>query len=39
VVEDDALVRNFVIAQLHSLGYKTIAAADAFIAAHSHTGR
>ena len=28
VVEDDALVRNFVIAQLHSLGYKTIAAAD-----------
>lgn len=28
VVEDDAMVRNFVIAQLHSLGYKTIAAAD-----------
>ena len=28
VVEDDALVRNFVIAQLHSLGYNTIAAAD-----------
>ena len=28
VVEDDALVRNFVIAQLQSLGYKTIAAAD-----------
>jgi PAS domain S-box-containing protein len=28
VVEDDALVRNFVIAQLHSLGYKTVAAAD-----------
>jgi PAS domain S-box-containing protein len=28
VVEDDALVRNFVISQLHSLGYKTIAAAD-----------
>jgi signal transduction histidine kinase/CHASE3 domain sensor protein len=28
VVEDDSLVRNFVIAQLHSLGYKTIAAAD-----------
>jgi CheY-like chemotaxis protein len=28
VVEDDALVRNFVIAQLHSLGYRTIAAAD-----------
>ncbi len=28
VVEDDSLVRNFVIAQLHGLGYKTIAAAD-----------
>ncbi len=28
VVEDDALVRNFVITQLRSLGYKTIAAAD-----------
>jgi CheY-like chemotaxis protein len=28
VVEDDGLVRNFVISQLHSLGYKTIAAAD-----------
>jgi len=28
VVEDDALVRDFVNAQLHSLGYKTIAAAD-----------
>jgi CheY-like chemotaxis protein len=28
VVEDDPLVRNFVIAQLHSLGYKTVAAAD-----------
>src|SRR6202030_2157415 len=28
VVEDDSLVRNFVIAQLHSLGYRTIAAAD-----------
>ncbi len=28
VVEDDALVRDFVTAQLHSLGYKTIAAAD-----------
>jgi PAS domain S-box-containing protein len=28
VVEDDALVRNFVIAQLHSLGYSTIAAPD-----------
>jgi PAS domain S-box-containing protein len=29
VVEDDALVRKFVITQLNSLGYKTIAAADA----------
>ena len=28
VVEDDPLVRNFVIAQLQSLGYRTIAAAD-----------
>jgi len=28
VVEDDPLVRNFVVAQLHSLGYRTIAAAD-----------
>jgi len=28
VVEDDALVRDFVIAQLHSLGYATVAAAD-----------
>jgi nitrogen-specific signal transduction histidine kinase/ActR/RegA family two-component response regulator len=28
VVEDDALVRNFVVAQLQSLGYRTIAAAD-----------
>ena len=28
VVEDDMLVRNFVTAQLQSLGYKTIAAAD-----------
>jgi PAS domain S-box-containing protein len=28
VVEDDALVRNFVVAQLQSLGYQTIAAAD-----------
>jgi PAS domain S-box-containing protein len=28
VVEDDALVRDFVIAQLHSLGYTTISAAD-----------
>jgi signal transduction histidine kinase len=29
VVEDDPLVRNFVAAQLQSLGYKTVAAADA----------
>jgi CheY-like chemotaxis protein len=29
VVEDDTLVRNFVAAQLQSLGYKTAAAADA----------
>ena len=28
VVEDDELVRNFVIVQLQSLGYQTIAAAD-----------
>jgi CheY-like chemotaxis protein len=28
VVEDDNLVRNFVTAQLQSLGYKTIAAID-----------
>lgn len=28
VVEDDALVRNFVITQLQSLGYKTVAAVD-----------
>jgi PAS domain S-box-containing protein len=28
VVEDDELVRNFVVTQLQSLGYKTIAAAD-----------
>ena len=28
VVEDDAMVRNFVITQLQSLGYKTIAASD-----------
>jgi PAS domain S-box-containing protein len=28
VVEDDALVRNFVVAQLQSLGYRTIAAAN-----------
>ncbi|MDX3972040.1 MAG: CHASE3 domain-containing protein [Bradyrhizobium sp.] len=29
VVEDDNLVRNFVTAQLQSLGYKTVAASDA----------
>ncbi|KYG99830.1 CHASE3 domain-containing protein [Bradyrhizobium sp. DOA1] len=28
VVEDDSLVRNFVTAQLQSLGYKTVAASD-----------
>jgi CheY-like chemotaxis protein len=28
VVEDDPLVRNFVTAQLQSLGYKTVAASD-----------
>jgi CheY-like chemotaxis protein len=28
IVEDDALVRNFVTAQLQSLGYQTVAAAD-----------
>jgi CheY-like chemotaxis protein len=28
VVEDDPLVLNFVVTQLHGLGYKTIAAAD-----------
>ena len=28
VVEDDSMVRNFVVAQLQSLGYKTIDAAD-----------
>jgi signal transduction histidine kinase/CHASE3 domain sensor protein len=28
VVEDDALVRNFLVAQLNGLGYKTIDAAD-----------
>jgi signal transduction histidine kinase len=28
VVEDDAMVRNFVITQLHGLGYKTVPAAD-----------
>jgi PAS domain S-box-containing protein len=28
VVEDDSMVRNFVITQLHGLGYKTVAATD-----------
>ena len=28
MVEDDALVRNFVTAQLQNLGYRTVAAAD-----------
>jgi CheY-like chemotaxis protein len=40
VVEDDSLVRNFVVAQLHGLGYKTIAAADSRAAmAHVESGR
>jgi signal transduction histidine kinase/CHASE3 domain sensor protein len=40
VVEDDAMVRNFVIAQLHGLGYKTIAAADSRAAlAHVDSGQ
>jgi signal transduction histidine kinase/ActR/RegA family two-component response regulator/HAMP domain-containing protein len=39
VVEDDALVRNFVVAQLNSLGYKTITAADGNVAlAHLDDG-
>ena len=38
VVEDDALVRNFVVAQLQSLGYKTIAAADGRAALAQVTG-
>jgi signal transduction histidine kinase/CheY-like chemotaxis protein len=32
VVEDDPLVRNFVITQLQSLGYRTVAAADSHAA-------
>jgi signal transduction histidine kinase/CheY-like chemotaxis protein len=28
VVEDDAMVRQFLVAQLHALGYKTLTAAD-----------
>jgi signal transduction histidine kinase/CHASE3 domain sensor protein/CheY-like chemotaxis protein len=40
VVEDDALVRNFVTAQLQSLGYKTIVAADGRAAlAHVYNGQ
>jgi signal transduction histidine kinase/CHASE3 domain sensor protein/CheY-like chemotaxis protein len=40
VVEDDTLVRNFVIAQLHSLGYLTVAAADSGAAlAHVASGQ
>jgi signal transduction histidine kinase/CHASE3 domain sensor protein/CheY-like chemotaxis protein len=38
VVEDDALVRGFVIAQLLSLGYRTVAAADS-AAALAHLDR
>jgi PAS domain S-box-containing protein len=30
VVEDDALVRGFAVAQLHSLGYRTIAVSDGY---------
>jgi signal transduction histidine kinase/ActR/RegA family two-component response regulator len=40
VVEDDVLVRDFVIAQLHSLGYRTVAAANSREAlAHVKSGR
>jgi PAS domain S-box-containing protein len=40
VVEDDSLVRSFVIAQLHSLGYKTVAAANSGAAlAHVANGQ
>ncbi|MFG3597096.1 PAS domain S-box protein [Bradyrhizobium sp. RDI18] len=40
VVEDDKLVRNYVLAQLHSLGYVTLDAANATEAlALVHTGR
>jgi PAS domain S-box-containing protein len=40
VVEDDLMVRNFVIAQLHALGYKTVAAADGRAAlAHVDSGQ
>jgi signal transduction histidine kinase len=40
VVEDDGLVRGFVIAQLHSLGYRTVAATNGQDAlAHLDSGR
>jgi PAS domain S-box-containing protein len=40
VVEDDALVRSFVIAQLHSLSYRTVAVADGRAAlAHVESGQ
>jgi PAS domain S-box-containing protein len=40
VVEDDTLVRGFVIAQLHSLGYRTVAAGDGRAAlAYVESGR
>jgi len=40
VVEDDALVRNYVTVQLQSLGYKTITAADGRAAlAHVEAGQ
>jgi PAS domain S-box-containing protein len=40
VVEDDSLVRSFVTAQLHSLGYKTVAAANSGAAlAHVASGK
>jgi PAS domain S-box-containing protein len=40
VVEDDTLVREFVIAQLRSLGYRTVAAANGRAAlAHLESGR
>jgi signal transduction histidine kinase len=40
VVEDDALVRNFVLAQLRSLGYQTVAVADGRAAlAHVDSGQ
>ena len=39
VVEDDTMVRNFVTAQLQSLGYKTVAAADSKCCAAIDRGR